>query len=56
MKPGLALALACFLSPLQASAAETRPKEAQVDLVEACEVDRDAASCLKQAIRLYEGK
>src|SRR3546814_4656858 len=32
------------------------PSSNPAELPQACDVDRDAQSCLKQAIRLYEGK
>src|SRR3546814_16080963 len=32
------------------------PSSNPAELPRACDIDRDAQSCLKQAIRLYEGK
>src|SRR3546814_18584469 len=50
-----AFALGGLFTLAPASAARS-PSSNPAELPQACDVDRDAQSCLKQAIRLYEGK
>src|SRR3546814_5031915 len=50
-----AVALGGLFTLAPASAARS-PSSNPAELPQACDVDRDAQSCLKQAIRLYEGK
>src|SRR5690606_32738796 len=51
----LALTLTGLFTLAPASSAQSPGSDA-ADLPRACDIDRDAQSCLKQAIRLYEGK